>query len=330
MFGRKRAAEEDPFAALNQGGTYQSTPTTTVAGIPGSGLDNEPTAIPSAAPIPAAPSAPSPTTEPTISSTFAAVTPTAPPSPTPTVVTPSVPTNVPSTPPVMASSRWAKRGSMGGVRMNAYRTSGVRAPGRLIIWLIVLGVGAAIVVPIISATNNAIHAFSVPAINVPSPSIPSFSTPAVPTAPAAPSSPKVHVNYLKTAGVRAGLKAIAKRFPGAKVTNLRLDGTSLSTFVFPRGGGVKDVSITPSRTFISSASPTGERPFAASAIPAGAIARIVTAMKAQFHVPAKKIDYIVLSTIPGLPTQWIAFSKAPSHPGFAANIDGSGLHSLGG
>jgi len=42
----------------------------------------------------------------------------------------------------------------------------------------------------------------------------------------------------------------------------------------------------------------------------------------------RRIDYMVISSPPGLPTQWIVFSKAPSHPGFAATLSGASLHRL--
>ena len=46
------------------------------------------------------------------------------------------------------------------------------------------------------------------------------------------------------------------------------------------------------------------------------------------HVPASRIDYMVISSPPGLAPQWIVFSKAPSHPGFAATLSGAGLHRI--
>jgi hypothetical protein len=51
-------------------------------------------------------------------------------------------------------------------------------------------------------------------------------------------------------------------------------------------------------------------------------------MKQQFHVPPNRIDYVVLSMLPGLAPEWIAFTKAPSHPGYGAKPDGLGLHKL--
>lgn len=294
MFGRKKVAEDDPFAALKQGGAYQSTPTTTIAGIPGSGLDEEPTVVPSVAPTLPAPPAPTPTTQ-------------------------------TSSPPPARRSRRQPR-----VRVSRSGSSGVSGPGRLVIWLVVLGVLAAIVVPVISATSNAIHGITVPSFTVPSFSVPSFSPPAFSTpVPPAPRPPRP-TNYFTPSALRAGLARLAHRFPGARVSNLRVDSTALDAFVFPRGGGVKDVHFAAGAADVFSSSSPGETPMAIAKIPVGAVPRIVRAMKTQFHTPASRIDYIVLSTIPGLAPQWIAFSKAHSHPGFAANLDGSGLHALDG
>jgi hypothetical protein len=303
VFGRKKVEQEDPFAALKQGGTYQSAPVTTVAGIPGSGLGDEPTIVPLAAPTPVAPSA----------------TPTAPnPAPTPAAQ--------PTPPPLVGATRQTGVRPNRSMRVNSFGMTRASGGTRLIIWLVTLGIIAAIVIPIVSTTSNAIHS-----IHIPSFSFPSITTLGPGTkVPATPTTPNAHraTNYLKPAGVRSGLRLIAKRFPGASVTNLRLDANSLDAFVFPRHGGVKDLSIASTGTFISSGSSTGEKPIPVSAIPVSAIPRIVSALKRQFHVPPSRIDYTVLSTIPGLSAQWITFSKGPSHPDFAANLDGTGLHRL--
>lgn len=316
MFGRKKAEEEDPFAALKQGGTYQSASTTTVEGIPGSGLGEEPTIMP--APAPATPVAPSGTPgAPTISSTFAPAPPATPTAP--------APTRAPAPPTLTGGTRQTKIRPMRAMRVNAFGMSRGVGPGRLIAWLVVLGIGAAIVVPIISTTRNAIHAFSVPSFGFPN----TTGNPgtSIPVAPPAPNRSRA-TNYLKAAGLRSGLRSIAKRFPGAGVTNLRIDAHSLDTFVFPRHGAVKSVDFTSTGTFISSGASTGQKPTPVSAIPVSAVPRIVAAMKRQFHVPPSRIDYMVLGTFAGSAPEWVAFSKAPSHPGFAASLDGTGLHRL--
>ena len=51
-------------------------------------------------------------------------------------------------------------------------------------------------------------------------------------------------------------------------------------------------------------------------------------MGRRFHVPARRIDYMVISSPQGLPAQWILFTKAPSHPGFGATLGGARLHRL--
>jgi hypothetical protein len=277
MFGRKKAADEDPFAALKEGGIYQSTPTTTVAGIPGSGLDEEPVVVAGAAPVP------------------------------------------------VDARRGMRTRSIPTMRVSPSGMRRASGPGRLVLWLVILGVLAGIVIPIISSASHAIRSFSIPSFSVPSPSIPSFSTPAP-----KPRKPQAPASYLTPAGTRAGLARIAKRFPGARVTNLRIDSTSMDAFVYVKGGGIKDLTMNASGTFISSGAGTGERPIAISAVPAGAVARIVRAMRSRFHIPASRIDYTVLTTLSNLPPRWITFAKGSAHTAYAAALDGSDLQKLGG
>jgi hypothetical protein len=300
MFGRKKAADEDPFAALKQDGTYQSQPTTTVEGIPGSGLEDEPTVVANAAPIPVAP----PVAPPTPTS-----------APTPTSTTP---------PPAFGSSQATRRPSRASVRSYRGKRSGGGRSSR-VTSLIVLGVFAAIVIPVISNATHAVHSFSVPAFTVPNFTTPSVTLPAVPKAPKPPRA----TNYLRPGGLRLGLRRIARRFPGARVTNLRVDDNSLDAFVYPRTGGVKDLHLSAAGTFVVSSPSPGEKPIAIAAIPLAAVPRIVAAMGSQFHIPASRIDYIVLSTSPGLPPEWIAFAKNKAHTGYAASLDGTGLHRIG-
>jgi hypothetical protein len=212
-----------------------------------------------------------------------------------------------------------------GARISPYGVRRVSGPGQFVVWLIVLGVIAAIVVPIISSASHAIHSFSIPSFSVPSPSIPSFSTPT-------PKPPKPHprTNYLRPGATRAGLARIEKRFPGARVTNLRIDSSSMDAFVYTKGGGVKDLTMNSSGTFVSSSPGAGERPIAISAIPAGAVTRIIRAIRSRFHIPPSRIDYMVLTTVPNLPPRWITFSKGPSHAAYAAALDGSDLQKLDG
>jgi hypothetical protein len=186
----------------------------------------------------------------------------------------------------------------------------------------VLGALAAIAIPLISKATHSIHSFTVPSFTVPN-----FNTPTI-TQPKVPKRPRA-TDYLKSAGLRIGLRRIARQFPGARVSNLRVDRNSLDAFVFPRHGGVKDLHLSASGTSVTSTSSPGEKPIAIAAIPVGAVPRIVTAMRRQFHIPPSRIDYIVLSTIPNLPVQWIAFARNKAHTGYAAALDGAGLHKLG-
>jgi hypothetical protein len=41
--------------------------------------------------------------------------------------------------------------------------------------------------------------------------------------------------------------------------------------------------------------------------------------------PTPATDFIVLSSPPGVAIQWVLFAKGPTHPGFTALLNGSGL-----
>ena len=53
-------------------------------------------------------------------------------------------------------------------------------------------------------------------------------------------------------------------------------------------------------------------------------------MHARFHVPASRIDYMVISSPPGLSPHWIIFSKAPARHGYSATLGGANLAQLPG
>jgi hypothetical protein len=140
------------------------------------------------------------------------------------------------------------------------------------------------------------------------------------TAPA----PK-HFNYLTAAGARAGLAVIAKKAPGAHLSLVRLDATSISATARLSNGKSELISIQPTGLFTSTIPASGERSLPIKQIKPSVVARLVAAMKTHFHVPASRIDYMVLNSPTGLPIHWILFTKAPSHPGFSASLNGNHL-----
>jgi hypothetical protein len=290
MFG-KRKDDEDPFAALKDGGTYQSTPMTVPDIGVGLGGDMPPTPTPT--PTPSAASAPTPAQVPAASQAPA--------------LTPQ------QTPGVRSAFTYGtfQRGTR-----SSYSGPGVGVVIRLVVALIVV---VAVAVPILSATK-AVHSIKVPAINFGS------STPSTTGTPSP--GPARAVSYLTPAGVRAGIAHLKRIVPGARVILFRVDAKTLSATAVGRHGAAKQIYFSPSTTFISSATASGQRPVPLSQVRPGVVGRLVAQMRSRFHVPPSRIDYMVISSPQGLPAQWIVFSKAPSHPGFAATLSGGGLHRL--
>jgi hypothetical protein len=301
MFGWRRREDEDPFAALRGDGTYQSTPTV---------LPSDP-----------------PTPDPTGLTALAAPTeiPTAPPPPLIGAATQlATTTQAPPRPP-RAAVRLQPRIYRGG-------SSWLRP-------LIILIFIAVIVIPVLATVVKTGNSISSDLKGLGVPRIGSLNT-----APVAPQggqparggsgkrarpSPRP-ASYLTAAGLTAGLRHVAKVARGARLTLLRIDADSLSTIAVPAHGASKEVYFGPNGTLVTGGASTGERPVPISAITPAAVTRIVAAMGSRFHVRRNRIDYMVISSIPGLPAEWIVFSKAPSHPGYAATLAGTGLHPLGG
>jgi hypothetical protein len=255
MFGRQRKDDEDPFAALKDGGTYQSTPMT-VPSVGDSGLGADP---PVGHAVP----------------------------PPPVVRTPS--------------SRVRSRGSGYGPQ----------------IWLRVASFGiiaaVALAVPLLTAHHASHSTFSVPSFNFGGGS------------PTSPTPHAVHVNYLTPHALGSGLARIEKLAPGARVSLLRIDDHSLSVTAVPRHGRSKLIYFGPTGTFVTPTSSTGQVPVAISQIRPGVIRRLVAGMRSRFHVPPRRIDYIVLSSPQGSGAHWVLFTKAPSRTGYIASVSGGGL-----
>ncbi len=277
MFGRRKD-DEDPFAALKDGGTYQSQPTTVpdvgAGGLPGQ--SSQSVTAPSvsaspgiAAPPPALPALPAP----------------------------------PATP----------LGSLPALRPRQSRRYGGSGRGPMILLRLAIPavVIAAIAIPAINMRHS-IHSFSVPSFSTPS-SIPATPTPA----------PARSVSYLTPRGVRAGLARISKLAPGARLTLLRVDGHSLSAIATLHGRGAKLIYFGPTGTTVTGTASPGQDPIALSQIRPNVVGRLMAAMHARFHVPASRIDYMVISSPPGLSPHWIIFSKAPARHGYSAALGGA-------
>jgi hypothetical protein len=284
MFGRRKSDDEDPFAALKDGGTYQSSPMT----VPDIGVGLGDSQGAQAA------------TQAQAASQAQAA--------------PSIQTTGQTTMPTMTAPQTSGFGSVssygGAIRT---RRSGFGAV-RLVVVLIVI---AAVAIPVLSITKS-VHSVSIPSFN--------FGSSTTAPATSAPSAPH-HVSYLTPAGVRAGIAHLRRVVPGARVVLFRIDAKSLSATAVGRHGA-KEVYFGPTGSLVSSAPATGERPVPISQVRPAVVATLIAQMNRRFHVPPRRIDYMVISSPPGLPTQWIVFSKAPSHPGFAATLTGAGLHRL--
>ena len=299
MFGRRKQQDEDPFAALKDGGTYQSSPVTVPdldvglgggAGSTGGGAGSTGGGAGSTAPASA----------PATAGATPAMGPVAGPAPTPGSVQPSA---------LGSGFTYAP-----GARR---RRSGFSGP-KVLVRLVLAGVAVAVVASVIGAVGSAVHSVSVPSFSI------STSSPA----PRTPAPTRRPVSYLTPSGLRSGLAHLKRLVPGASVILLRIDAKTLSATAVGRHGVVKQIYFSPAVTSVISATAAGERPVPLSQVRPSVVARLVSEMGSRFHVPASRIDYMVISSPPGLPPQWILFSKAPSHPGFAAALSGAGLHRI--
>jgi hypothetical protein len=183
---------------------------------------------------------------------------------------------------------------------------------------------AGVTIPLISAGNtiSSVHIPTLPPI------LPGgVNTQPAPVPTHGPSRP---ASYLTVAGVRAGLARVAALVPRARLALVRLDARSLAASAALPGGAFKEVVLAPTGAFVTTGASSGQRLVSISQIKPRAVARIVTAMRRRFHVRADQIDYLVLSSPPGVSTRWIVFAKAPGHPGFSATLAGAGLTRLPG
>jgi hypothetical protein len=272
-----RKDDEDPFAALKDGGTFQSTPTTPAdIGLGGESIVHPQT--------PTAPAAVQTRAAPAAAQTRAA----------------------PAAAPAARSSSTRRYGPGGG------------AIARLAIVAIIVVIAA--VIPIVTSTSHSIHSISIPSFNPGSGGDNGFT----PSTPSAPST----TSYLRSSSLRSALRRIAGIAPDSRLALLRLDARSLSTTAVLRGRRAKLIYFGPSGTFVTSSTPPSEQPIPISAIQPSAINRIVASMRRRFHVPASRIDYMVLTSLPAKGASWIIFAKTHGHPGYSATLSGTGLAPL--
>lgn len=314
MFGRKKRDEEDPFAALKQGGTFESAPTTASDIGLGSGSVQPP---PSATLPQQSVTLPPPSVTPSQTS-IAAQTPTVAqpsPSPTPSTTTSSIFTEQPKPAPPPPTPRFQPNRQ--SQRRGLYVLGLPVAVRMLVFGILIVAFG----IPIVSSIKSAVHSIKIPSFHFGTTTSDGSSSSPVP-------QPPKPVNYLRVAGVRSGLARLRRIAPGGSVTLLRLDADSLSVTALRRGHGSKEVYFGPSGTSVTVTSSTGQVPVPISKINPNVIGSLVSQMGRRYHVPARRIDYIVLTSPPGLPAQWVLFTKAPSHPGYSASLSGQGLSPL--
>jgi hypothetical protein len=294
MFGRRKD-DEDPFAALKDGSTYKSEPTA-IAGLGSTELAPDPLNPLTA---PAEPGSP-----PAALST----------APAPNAAQAPPPTMRPSSNQMNAAFVYGA----GRTRRSSYSGSGLAVLIRVGIFLVV---AAAIAIPIVSATKH-VHSIKIPSFN-----FDTGSNPSNPSNPSAPSAPR-RVSYLTPSGVRAGIAHLKHVAPGAKVALLRIDSKSFNAIVVRPHHPTKEYYFGPGVSLTTSAPAVSERPVPISAVRPSVVGKLIAEMRSRFHVPPNRIDYMVISSPPGLPTQWIVFTKAPSHPGYGATLSGAGLQKL--
>ena len=309
VFGRKKGEQEDPFAALKQGSTYESAPTTASDIGLGSGTVDAP------------PSATLPQQSVTVQPSSVTMPPPAAPAPTPTAVPPSpsqrsifTQQQPPPPPPSPPST------SMTGYPRRRPRTYGFGAP--VIVRLAIFGVLIAVIgIPIANSIKSTVHSIKIPSFNFGQTSTSGSSG----SSSASPAPPRP-VNYLRASGLRAGLARVRRIVPGARLTLLRVDSDSLSVNASRPGHGSKQIYFGPAGTSVSVTSSTGQIPVPISKVNANVLASLVNQLTRRYHV--RHVDYAVLTSPPGLAPAWILFAKTAAHTGYQATLSGQGLRPL--
>jgi hypothetical protein len=307
---KKRKDEDDPFAALSEGGTYQSTPTTAPdIGLGGSG---------DATTVPATVTASSAFGTPTAS----APAPAAPAPVTPSLTPPSATQPAPASPPTPKFDPLAFMPQVSTSR----RSAGLGGGGFPILARVIAAcvVIAAVAIPV--ATIGSSTHVKIPNFNVGSGG--SGGSGGGSGGGGGSQAPKP-ISYLTASGLRAGLAHVARLAPGGTFSLLRIDNHSLNVTASLRSGKIEQIYFGPNGTFTVAVSATGQHGFPLSRVKVSAVTRIEAAMRHKFHIPLSRIDYMVLSSPSGVPAEWVVFANTPSHPGFSASLSGTGLKRIG-
>jgi hypothetical protein len=303
MFWRRKDREEDPFAALRDGSTYQSKPTT-FTGLSSSGLESNGLPSSGLAESGLGSSGLGPQGQParvSVRRNRATAAPSA------------------TTAPRLASSPASATGLPGAGRPTRTGSRRRASRARFVVFAIVFAVVAISVVRSIhTSSSSSVVSTTVPPTSGP----PSTSTPTPTPAKTKP------VSYLTPNGLRAGLAEVKKAAPGAGLTLLRLDAKSFIANTALRNGSGKSISLGPSGTYVVTISTAGARPVALSAVNPDAVGRLTTELNHRFHVRPNQIDYVVMYSAAGAPAEWFIFTKVRSPQQLSANLSGGDLTAI--
>jgi hypothetical protein len=290
MFGRRKA-EDDPFAALKDGGTYQSSPVTLPEmGLGGDAPTNSPT--PPASPLGLATSDP--------------------------VMSPPPAAPPPATPPVARPNRTTSA---------SFRSAYGYGRGMGWVWRVVaLGIVSIVVGSAVLHLGNTTHSIKIPSFNF---NTGTGATPTTGSSTSAGKTHAQRPTaYLTASGLHAGLAHVGRLVHGAKLTLLRVDARTFSVYATRPNGRTSQVYFSPTVTFVNPAALPGERPLPAASIRPRVLGSLVTQLHRRFGIPPSRIDYAVVSSPSGLPPQWLLFVKNASHQAFAAPVSGGALTKL--
>ena len=204
-------------------------------------------------------------------------------------------------------------------RIRRVRTSGGSGFPGVVRLLVLLGVIAAVAIPVATSVKHATNSIKVPSFN--------FGQTSTTQNPSGQSGAGP-ANYLQTGNVRAALARVRHLVPGARLSLLRVDANSFNANAANRRGA-KEIYYGPTGTLVASGVSAGQNGVPIAQVKPGAIGRIVADLHRRFHVPANRIDYIVLTSAPGSPPTWFAFTKTAAHTGYQASLSGGGLKRLG-
>jgi hypothetical protein len=297
VFGRDKQDDEDPFAALKEGGTYQSAPTQTVSGIPGS------------APLDAVPDPPGTAAPQTVAG-----------------IPGTVPGAIPASPPKVFARPGAgpiKAQPSPAPRRPKPRRG--RSPAPLLLLLrLAIPLTVAIVVIAVVHSSTTVH-------------VPNFSIGTTPGSGAGPgagtgsgsgsASVSRPASYLSAKGLAAGLAHVRRLAPGSKLVLLRIDSTSLDATVTQGHGQAEEILLGPSGTLKESAGSAGSAGISFSQIHPAVPPRLIAEMGKRFHVPKSHINYLVAISFQGLPPSWGIYLKNDTN--YQASLSGAGLHKNG-